>query len=42
MDSLELSKTFREVATRGSFSKAADALNLSRANTSKYVAALEE
>lgn len=42
MDSLELIRTFREVATRGSFSKAADALNLSRANTSKYVAALEE
>lgn len=42
MDSLELIRTFREVATRGSFSKAAEALNFSRANTSKYVAALEE
>ena len=42
MDSLELIRTFREVATRGSFSKASLAMGLSKANTSKYVAALEE
>ena len=41
MDSLELIRTFREVALRGSFSKAADALGFSKANTSKYVASLE-
>lgn len=42
MDSLDLIRTFREVATRGSFSQAATALNISKANASKYVAALEE
>jgi DNA-binding transcriptional LysR family regulator len=42
MDSLALIRTFREVAHRGSFSDAAKALGTSKANTSKYVAALEE
>ena len=42
MDSLDQIRTFREVATRGSFSKAALALGLSKANTSKSVAAMEE
>ena len=41
MDTLELSRTFREVAGRGSFSMAAKSLNVSKANVSKYVAALE-
>ncbi|MBH1965410.1 MAG: LysR family transcriptional regulator [Comamonadaceae bacterium] len=41
MDSLELIQTFREVAQRGSFSAAARALDMSPANVSKYVAALE-
>lgn len=42
MDSLSLIRTFREVAHRGSFSDAAKALGTSKANASKYVAALEE
>ncbi len=42
MDSLALIRTFREVAHRGSFSDAAKALGTSKANTSKYVSALEE
>jgi DNA-binding IclR family transcriptional regulator len=42
MDSLALIRTFREVAHRGSFSDAAKALGTSKANASKYVAALEE
>ena len=42
MDSLELIQTFREVARRGSFSAAARAMDMSPANASKYVAALEE
>jgi len=42
MDTLDQIRTFREVATRGSFSKAALALGLSKANTSKSVAAMEE
>jgi DNA-binding transcriptional LysR family regulator len=42
MDSLVLIRTFREVAHRGSFSDAAKALGTSKANASKYVAALEE
>ncbi len=42
MDSLELIKTFSEVAQRGSFSKAALHLGVSRANASKYVAELED
>jgi DNA-binding transcriptional LysR family regulator len=42
MDSLALIRTFREVAHRGSFSDAAKALGISKANTSKYVSALEE
>jgi DNA-binding transcriptional LysR family regulator len=42
MDSLVLIRTFREVAHRGSFSQAAKALGTSKANTSKYVSALEE
>lgn len=41
MDSLDLIKTFQEVASRGSFSRAATALNLSKATVSKYVAELE-
>ena len=42
MDGLDLLKTFREVAARGSFSRAATALGMSKANVSKYVAQLEE
>jgi DNA-binding transcriptional LysR family regulator len=42
MDSLALIRTFREVAHRGSFSAAAKALGTSKANTSKYVSALED
>ena len=41
MDTLELIRTFREVALRGSFSAAARTLELSRPNVSKYVAELE-
>jgi DNA-binding transcriptional LysR family regulator len=41
MDTLTLIKTFREVAARGGFSRAAKALDISKANVSKYVAALE-
>ncbi|MCJ0765384.1 LysR family transcriptional regulator [Variovorax terrae] len=41
MDTLELIRTFREVASRGSFSMAARALALSKASVSKYVAELE-
>lgn len=41
MDGLELLKTFREVALRGSFSRASHSLGMSKANTSKYVAQLE-
>jgi len=41
MDSLDLIKTFREVALRGSFSAAARTLDVSKANVSKYVAELE-
>jgi len=41
MDSLELIKTFREVAVQGNFSRAATRLHMSRANVSKYVAELE-
>lgn len=41
MDTLELIRTFREVALRGSFSMAAKTLDVSKANVSKYVAALE-
>ncbi|RZL65211.1 MAG: LysR family transcriptional regulator [Variovorax sp.] len=42
MDGLDLLKTFREVAARGSFSRAATVLGMSKANVSKYVALLEE
>ena len=42
MDGLELIKTFREVATRGSFTRAAMSLRISKASVSKYVAELEE
>ncbi len=42
MDGLELLKAFREVAARGSFSRAAVTLGMSKANVSKYVATLEE
>ena len=41
MDTLELIRTFREVANRGSFSIAARTLDVSKANVSKYVAELE-
>ncbi|MES3002122.1 MAG: LysR substrate-binding domain-containing protein [Pseudomonadota bacterium] len=41
MDTLELIRTFREVAGRGSFSMAAQVLDVSKANVSKYVAELE-
>ncbi|VTU13076.1 D-malate degradation protein R [Variovorax sp. SRS16] len=41
MDGLDLLRTFREVAERGSFSRAATVLNMSKANVSKYVAQLE-
>jgi DNA-binding transcriptional LysR family regulator len=41
MDTLELIRTFREVAVRGGFSRAAKTLDVSKANVSKYVAELE-
>ncbi len=41
MDSLDLIRTFREVASHGSFSRAATKLNMSKATASKYVAELE-
>ncbi|MES2529945.1 MAG: LysR family transcriptional regulator [Pseudomonadota bacterium] len=41
MDSLDLIRTFREVAAHGSFSRAATKLNMSKATASKYVAELE-
>ena len=41
MDTLELIRTFREVAARGGFSRAAKSLDVSKANVSKYVAELE-
>jgi DNA-binding transcriptional LysR family regulator len=41
MDSLELIKTFREVAMQGNFSRAAARLHMSKATVSKYVAELE-
>ncbi|WP_394787058.1 LysR substrate-binding domain-containing protein [Rhodoferax sp.] len=41
MDTLELIRTFREVAARGGFSRAAKTLDVSKANVSKYVAELE-
>ncbi|MEO7400991.1 MAG: LysR substrate-binding domain-containing protein [Polaromonas sp.] len=41
MDTLDLIRTFREVATRGGFSRAARTLDASRANVSKHVAELE-
>ncbi|MEP6790230.1 MAG: LysR substrate-binding domain-containing protein [Ramlibacter sp.] len=41
MDTLDLIRTFREVATRGSFSMAARTLDISKASVSKYVAELE-
>ncbi len=41
MDTIELILTFQEVARRGSFSGAARALSVSKANVSKYVAELE-
>ncbi|CAN7190259.1 LysR family transcriptional regulator [Variovorax sp. LjRoot290] len=42
MDGLDLLKAFREVAERGSFSRAAKVLGTSKATVSKYVAQLEE
>lgn len=41
MDSLDLIRTFREVASQGSFSNAARRLDMSKATVSKYVAELE-
>lgn len=41
MDGLDLLKAFREVAARGSFSRAATVLGVSKASVSKYVAQLE-
>jgi DNA-binding transcriptional LysR family regulator len=41
MDSLDLIRTFREVAAHGSFSRAAAKLDMSKATVSKYVAELE-
>lgn len=41
MDTLKLIRTFREVAARGGFSRAALALDVSKANVSKYVSELE-
>lgn len=41
MDTLELIRTFREVAARGGFSRAAKTLEVSKANVSKYVSELE-
>lgn len=41
MDSLDLLRTFSEVAATGSFSRTAKHLALSRATVSKYIAALE-
>ena len=41
MDSLDLIRTFREVASQGSFSHAAKRLHMSKATVSKYVAELE-
>lgn len=42
MDSLQLLRTFSEIATSGSFSRAAERLELSRGTVSKYIAVLEE
>jgi DNA-binding transcriptional LysR family regulator len=42
MDGIDLLRAFREVAARGSFSRAATVLGMSKANVSKYVAQLEE
>jgi DNA-binding transcriptional LysR family regulator len=42
MDGLELIKTFREVALRRSFSRAAVSLGMSKGTVSKHVAELEE
>jgi DNA-binding transcriptional LysR family regulator len=41
VDSLDLLRTFNEVASHGSFSRAADHLGLSKATVSKSIAALE-
>ena len=41
MDSLDLLRTFSEVAASGSFSRTAKHLSLSRGTVSKYIAALE-
>lgn len=41
MDSLDLLRTFSEVAVSGSFARAARQLELSRATVSKYIATLE-
>ncbi len=41
MDGLDLLKAFREVAVRGSSTRAATSLGMSKASVSKYVAQLE-
>ena len=41
MDSLDLLRTFSEVASSGSFSRTAEHLSLSRGTVSKYIATLE-
>lgn len=41
MDSIDLIRTFREVASYGSFSRAASKLDVSKATVSKYIAELE-
>lgn len=41
MDSLDLLRTFSEVASSGSFSRTAKHLALSRGTVSKYIATLE-
>lgn len=42
MDTLDLLRTFRDVAEHGSFSRAATRLGMSKATVSKYVAELEK
>lgn len=42
MDTLDLLRTFRDVAEQGSFSRAATRLGMSKATVSKYVAELEK
>ena len=42
MDSLDLLRTFQEVARLGSFARAAHRLDLAKANVSKHIARLEQ